>query len=108
MPVDVPGPHLKSAGVGPEVTGVFFSGSGEKVGRPRRRHKLGDRVSRPQAQSLNISPPVDSRPKKRSRALVDDETPGFGFVGFTLDSFLVYVIFSTPFFCLVNWLVFFF
>ncbi|KAM0013490.1 putative RNA recognition motif domain, nucleotide-binding alpha-beta plait domain superfamily [Helianthus debilis subsp. tardiflorus] len=83
MPVDVPGPHLKSAGVGPEVAGVFNSGSGEKVGRPRRRHKLGYRAPRSQAQSLNISPPVDSRPKKRSRALVDNEAPGFGFVGFT-------------------------
>ncbi|KAJ0501657.1 hypothetical protein HanHA300_Chr11g0403261 [Helianthus annuus] len=82
-PSDILGCQLKSAGVGPKVIGIFKSGSGEKVGRPRRRHTLGIRASRSASQSGNINSPVETRPKKRSRAFEEVEAHGFGFVGFT-------------------------
>ncbi|KAJ0429078.1 hypothetical protein HanHA300_Chr17g0653281 [Helianthus annuus] len=83
MPFVIQGCQLKSVGVGPEVAGVFKSGSGEKVGRPRRRYALGQRSSKSQAHLLVNNSSVAVRPKKRSRGLVEDDVPGFGFVGFT-------------------------
>ncbi|KAJ0683365.1 putative RNA recognition motif domain, nucleotide-binding alpha-beta plait domain superfamily [Helianthus annuus] len=68
-PFNVFGCQLKSVEVGPEATGIFKSGSGEKVGRPRRRPTMGIRASRPQSHSGTNNSPVEIRPKKRSRAL---------------------------------------
>ncbi|MFS7915879.1 hypothetical protein Hanom_Chr02g00170541 [Helianthus anomalus] len=79
----VQGFHLGSKVVGPEVVGGFNSGSGEKVGRPRRRVMVGQRSLRTQVHSSSNKSVEDSRPKKRSRCSVEDVAPGFGFVGFT-------------------------
>ncbi|MFS8029687.1 hypothetical protein Hanom_Chr17g01525241 [Helianthus anomalus] len=73
----------KSVGGGPEVSRIFKCGSGEKVGRPRRRCALGQRLSAPKAHRVVNGSPEDVRPKKRSRGLTEEEVPGFGYVGFT-------------------------
>ncbi|KAM0008290.1 hypothetical protein Hdeb2414_s0116g00801421 [Helianthus debilis subsp. tardiflorus] len=83
MPFVIKGCQQKSVGGGPEVPGFFKSGSGEKVGRPRRRCALGQRSSVPKAQRVVNNSPGEVRPKKRSRGLAEEEVPGFGFVGFT-------------------------
>ncbi|MFS8001024.1 hypothetical protein Hanom_Chr13g01185401 [Helianthus anomalus] len=54
----------KSAGGGPQVPGIFKSGSGEKVGWPRRRCALGQRSSVPKAHRVVINSPGEVRPKK--------------------------------------------
>ncbi|MFS7925956.1 hypothetical protein Hanom_Chr04g00291231 [Helianthus anomalus] len=71
----------KSVGGGPEVPGNFKSGSGRKVGRPRRRSALGQRPSVPKVHRVVNSSPEEVRPKKRSRGTSEEEVPGFGFVG---------------------------
>ncbi|KAJ0430011.1 putative RNA recognition motif domain, nucleotide-binding alpha-beta plait domain superfamily [Helianthus annuus] len=71
----------KSVGGGPEVLGIFISGSGEKVGRPRRRSAMGQRLSVPKTHRVVNSSPEEVRPRKRSRGSTEEEVPGFGFVG---------------------------
>ncbi|MFS7907344.1 hypothetical protein Hanom_Chr01g00070181 [Helianthus anomalus] len=83
MPFVIKECQQKSVGGGPQVPGIFKSGSGEKVGRPRRRCALGQRSSVPKAHRVVINSPGEVRPKKRSRGLTEEEVPGFGFVGFT-------------------------
>ncbi|KAF5787418.1 hypothetical protein HanXRQr2_Chr10g0452521 [Helianthus annuus] len=75
--------QLGSRGVGPMLVGAFKSESGEKVGRPKRRCNLGQRKSRAQVHPSVNNSPEDLRPKKISRSLMEHNSHGFGFVGFT-------------------------
>ncbi|KAJ0639873.1 putative RNA recognition motif domain, nucleotide-binding alpha-beta plait domain superfamily [Helianthus annuus] len=68
---------------GPDFCGNFTSGSGESVGRPKRRIILGLRGVRSKANSPGNRSPEERRPNKRTRSLMEDDNPGFGFVGFT-------------------------
>ncbi|MFS8022752.1 hypothetical protein Hanom_Chr16g01443191 [Helianthus anomalus] len=77
------GCRLSSKVVGPDLVGGFKSGAGEDVGRPKRRSNLGQKGSKAQTQPLSNSSPEGLRPRKRTRNSVEDDVPGFGFVGFT-------------------------
>ncbi|MFS8033667.1 hypothetical protein Hanom_Chr17g01572271 [Helianthus anomalus] len=77
------GCRLSSKVVGPDLVGGFKSGAGENVGRPKRRINLGHRGLKAQTHSPRNSSPEVLRPKKRTRNSVDNDIPGFGFVGFT-------------------------
>ncbi|MFS7898287.1 hypothetical protein Hanom_Chr08g00690341 [Helianthus anomalus] len=65
----------------PHVGLDFVSGVTGRVGLKKTSSR--SKVRRAQAQSVNGSSPVDSRPKKRSRRDMEAFKPGFGFVGFT-------------------------
>ncbi|MFS7952204.1 hypothetical protein Hanom_Chr07g00604231 [Helianthus anomalus] len=77
------GCRLSPKVVGPDLVGLFKSGAGEEVGRPKRRSNLGQKGSKVQTHSPRNSSPEVLRPKKRTRNSVDNDVPGFGFVGFT-------------------------
>ncbi|MFS7931530.1 hypothetical protein Hanom_Chr04g00357041 [Helianthus anomalus] len=68
--------------VGPDSGGVFTSGAGNKVSRPKRRPVVGHRGQKAHSLSPQIISPEGSRPKKRTREFLEDNSPGFGFVGF--------------------------
>ncbi|MFS7907749.1 hypothetical protein Hanom_Chr01g00074971 [Helianthus anomalus] len=75
--------RLGSDKEGPGFCGNFFSGAGDSVGRPKRRANVGLKGARPKANLPGNRSPEERRPNKRSRSLMEDEIPGFGFVGFT-------------------------
>ncbi|MFS8011483.1 hypothetical protein Hanom_Chr14g01309661 [Helianthus anomalus] len=71
----VQGVQLGSIVEGPEVVGVFTSGFGDKVGRPKRRVMVGQRSLRTQAHSPSNNSVEDPRPKKRSRCSGENVAP---------------------------------
>ncbi|MFS8000832.1 hypothetical protein Hanom_Chr13g01183191 [Helianthus anomalus] len=77
-------PNVVNCGaVGPASFGdpIFLMGKGDKGAH--RKGGIKPIYRKAKAHIVPGHPPVESRPKKRSRWDIEDPAPGFGFVGFT-------------------------